>query len=449
MAGGAHHQLLSARGPVTANQLRDQALLLAAALQARPEQRWALWLTDTGEFLVSFMALVLAGKTLCLPGNMQPATASALSRHFDALISRTAFTDLACATVTPSQLEAAAADLPAFAPQCEGEIELVLFTSGSTGEPKAIAKTLDLLERELHTLQAFAGEQLGQQPVLSTVSHQHIYGLLHLVLWPLLRRAPIVDGVFQYPEEMLASAVQHAPVTLLSSPTHLKRLPENPEFLRHHQAITQVISSGGLLDSEAAHDFQQLTGYTPLEILGSTETGGVAWRRQDQSLLWQPLPEVYCSVDAESGCLAVQSAHLGQADAFVMGDRIALQDDGRFELLGRADRLLKVEGKRVSASELENRLAAHHWVMAAVVTLLQGRREEVAAAVVLNEAGRAALANNGKLAVNQALRDHLLLAFERPVLPRRWRYPAELPRNTQGKLVMADITALFAGETAS
>jgi acyl-coenzyme A synthetase/AMP-(fatty) acid ligase len=204
-----------------------------------------------------------------------------------------------------------------------------------------------------------------------------------------------------------------------------------------------------LLDSEAARDFQQLTGYAPLEILGSTETGGVAWRRQDRSLLWQPLPEVCCSVDAGSGCLAVQSAHLGQADAFVMGDRIALQDDGRFELLGRADRLLKVEGKRVSASEMENRLAAHPWVTAAVVTLLQGRREEVAAAVVLNEVGRAALANNGKLAVNQTLRDHLLLAFERPVLPRRWRYPAELPRNAQGKLVMADLVALFTEGSAS
>lgn len=449
LAGGEHHQLLSASGPVTANQLRDQALGLAAALQARPEQRWALWLENTGEFLVGFMALVLAGKTLCLPGNMQPATASALSRHFDALISRTAFADLACTAMTPEQLEVAAVDLPTLDPQVEGDIELVLFTSGSTGEPKAIAKSLDLLERELHILQQFAGDQLGQQPVLSTVSHQHIYGLLHLVLWPLLRRAAIVDGVFQYPEEMLASAVQFAPVTLLSSPTHLKRLPENPEFLQHHAAITRVISSGGLLDQQAAAGYQQVTGYAPLEILGSTETGGVAWRRQDQSLLWQPLPFVCCSVDAESGCLAVQSAHLGQAEAFVMGDRITLQDDGRFELLGRADRLLKVEGKRVSASEMESRLAAHHWITAAVVTLLQGRREEIAAAVVLNEAGRGALANNGKLAMNQTLRDYLLLVFERPVLPRRWRYPVELPRNTQGKLVMADIAALFAEESAS
>lgn len=449
LAGGAHTQLLSARGPVTANQLRDQALRLAGALQARPEQRWALWLENTGEFLVSFMALVLAGKTLCLPGNMQPATASALSRHFDALISRTDFQDLACPAVTPEQLHAAAAELPASDGQSQGDIQLILFTSGSTGEPKAIGKTLDLLERELHVLQQFAGQQLGQQPVLSTVSHQHIYGLLHLVLWPLLRRAPIVEGVFQYPEEMLASAIQWAPVTLLSSPTHLKRLPENPQFSQHHGAITQVISSGGLLEAEAARDFQQLTGYAPLEILGSTETGGVAWRRQDQSLLWQPLPSVVCSVDAESGCLAVHSAHLGQSEAFVMGDRIALQDDGRFELLGRADRLLKVEGKRVSASEMENRLAAHDWVAAAIVILLQGRREEVAAAVVLNQAGRDALAKSGKLAVNQTLRDHLLLAFERPVLPRRWRYPAALPANAQGKVVMADIHSLFAAEDSA
>lgn len=441
LAGGTHHQLLTTGGPVTASQLRDQALVLAAALHARPEQRWALWLENTGEFLVGFMALVLAGKTVCLPGNMQPATAASLSCHFDALISRTAFADLTCTVVTPPQLAAAGA--PAIDPQQEGNIELVLFTSGSTGEPKAIRKSLDLLERELQVLQQFAGEQLGQQPVLSTVSHQHIYGLLHLVLWPWLRRAPIVDGVFQYPEEMLASAVQFAPVTLLSSPTHLKRLPENPQFVQHHSAISQVISSAGLLDGEAAKSFCQCTGYAPLEILGSTETGAVAWRRQDQSTHWQPLPTVVCAVDANSGCLAVHSAHLGEDTPFVMGDRIGLHADGRFELLGRADRLLKVEGKRVSASEMERRLAAHPWVTAAVVTLLQGRREEVAAAVVLNTAGQAALASSGKLAVNQALRDDLLQAFERPVLPRRWRYPAELPTNAQGKVVMADISALF------
>lgn len=447
LAGGEHTQLIVSGQPVSANQLRDSALALAAVLAPRPEQRWAVWLQNSGDFLVTFMALALAGKTLCLPGQMQPASAGALSRHFDALISRQHFDQLACPCFTPEQLLASpSGDLPT---DTAAPVDVVLFTSGSTGEPRAIHKTLALLEQELHIQQRFAGERLGRLPVLSTVSHQHIYGLLHGVLWPLLRRAPIVEGLFQYPEELLAAALPLAPVVLLSSPTHLKRLPENPAFRQHQGAIGEIISSGGLLDEAAAQALHQLMGYAPLEILGSTETGGVAWRRQSAGSHWQPLPQVECRVDPDSGCLAVNSPHLGEAGPFVMGDRVTFQADGGFVLQGRADRLLKVEGKRVSATGMEHCLAEHPWVEAAVILLLEGRREAVAAAVILSKAGREMLADKGKLAVNRQLRDHLLGNFERPVLPRRWRYPAEFPLNTQGKRLMADITALFDREEPS
>lgn len=449
LAGGSHPLLLSGEQTITADQLRERVLRLAAALATRPGQRWAVWLNTPGEFLITFMALALAGKTLCLPGNMQPATAAAMSRHFDGLVSHTDFTDLACPCITPAQLlEDEVITDTSFTPVIEADIELVMFTSGSTGEPQAIRKSLLLLEQELQVLQQFGGELLGRQPVFSTVSHQHIYGLLHLILWPLVRRAPIVDGIFQYPEEWLTKAASLAPVTLISSPTHLRRLPENNSFQKGHAVIGQIISSGGLLDDETASALISLTGSAPIEILGSTETGGVAWRRQDYQAVWQPLPGVVCQQDPESGCLAVISAHMGDIagdqTGFVMGDRIALHDDGSFSLLGRADRLLKVEGKRVSATEMETVLAAHEWINQAKVILLAGRREELGAAVELSEAGQSALADQGKLAINRALRDYLFTVFERPVLPRRWRYLSALPVNTQGKVVLAAITGLFA-----
>jgi len=451
LAGGSHPLLLSGDRTVTASEVRDQALRLAAALSHHRAERWAIWLDQPGEFLVAFMALVFAGKTLCLPGNMQSTTATALSPDFDAILSHTSFGDIACPVISAGQL--LDQDQPgqtSFTPVTDSDIDIILFTSGSTGEPKAIRKTLQLFEQEIEVLQVFGGEQLGRQPVVSTVSHQHIYGLLHLILWPLVRQAPVVDGVFQYPEEWLKVAMPLKPVTLVSSPTHIKRLADNSSFQQNYGVVGTIVSSGGLLAVEDASAMSTLTGKAPWEILGSTETGGVAWRCQSDSLVWCPLPGVNCRQDTVSGCLAVSSRHMGDIAGdnpwFVMGDRIRLVNNGLFELLGRADRLLKVEGKRVSATEMEARLVAHTWVRSASIVLLSGRREEVGAAIELDEAGHIALAAVGKLAVNRHLRDYLLASFERPVLPRRWRYPLSLPVNAQGKVTLADIEALFTTE---
>ena len=65
-------------------------------------------------------------------------------------------------------------------------VGLVLFTSGSTGVPQAIPKKLSQMSREVATLETQFGELLGVADISTTVSHQHIYGLLFNVLWPLV-----------------------------------------------------------------------------------------------------------------------------------------------------------------------------------------------------------------------------------------------------------------------
>jgi hypothetical protein len=65
------------------------------------------------------------------------------------------------------------------------------------------------------------------------------------------------------------------------------------------------------------------------------------------------------------------------------------------------------------------------------------------AAICLSELGLKTLEAEGKLALNNALKNHLLSQFERITLPRRWRYPAHLPLNSQGKRTQAEIIALF------
>ncbi len=62
---------------------------------------------------------------------------------------------------------------------------LVLYTSGSTGAAQPVAKNLGQMAAEVAHLEKQFGALLGAADVISTVSHQHIYGLLFNVLWPL------------------------------------------------------------------------------------------------------------------------------------------------------------------------------------------------------------------------------------------------------------------------
>jgi acyl-coenzyme A synthetase/AMP-(fatty) acid ligase len=443
LAGGSYPVAQVAGHFHTADQLRQQALALAATLAAHPEQRWALWLASPYEFLTAFLALELSGKDIVLPGNMQQGTARLLAPHFDGLISHQLFQELGCLHLEPQ------GHMPVdnFTPHATRDTEVTLFTSGSTGEPQAIAKRLGLLEAELQMQQRQWHTAVARLPVLATVSHQHIYGLLHAVLWPFLRKAPFVDEICQYPEELAARAEPLAPVVLVSSPTHLARLPQVPVFAGGCDYFSGIFSSGGLLDTESALALSKLLGRAPIEILGSTETGGVAWRqqqRQESTQRWAPLPGVEVDCDAGTGRLTVSAHHLNAEQ--LMGDRVTVHGDGTFVLQGRADRIVKVEGKRLSVTEMERHLQASELISDARIAVVCGKREEVGAVIVLSEAGRQTLARLGKLPLNKQLGSELLAWFERPLLPRRWRYVAELPCNSQGKVTAGELERILKRE---
>jgi acyl-coenzyme A synthetase/AMP-(fatty) acid ligase len=189
----------------------------------------------------------------------------------------------------------------------ERACELCVFTSGSTGQPSAISKRLDQLAREVDALQAAFGAQLEGVQVHGTVSHQHIYGLLFRVLWPLAAGRLIHPRRFFH--EDLVGALAGTDTVLVATPAHLKRLPEQLDWASLHGRLRAVFSSGGPLPEEAARQVRQWLGVAPTEVYGSSETGGIAWRRWDTDLPpWQPLPGVQWRI--EDGCLAVASAHL-------------------------------------------------------------------------------------------------------------------------------------------
>ncbi|WP_148715460.1 AMP-binding protein [Chitinolyticbacter meiyuanensis] len=427
---------------VRAGQLCDAAafrLRIAAwraAFTAQEGRRWALFFDDAYEFAAALFGAWHAGVEPYLPADAQAATVARLRREVDGLAG-----DWPAPLLT-LQAEQPAADADTDFPALGTSCRLVVYTSGSSGEPTAIAKRLDQLDSEVAAL-ARCWPQLPEDCLVhGTVSHQHIYGLLFRVLWPLAAGRPFAAAQLRLPEQMAAELARQ-PSLLVTSPAHLKRLPAAVDWSGAKARLAGVFSSGGPLPESAIPLCAQLLGQSPVEIYGSSETGGVAWRQRggvEAVDCWQPLPGV--KLRATLAHLEVRSAHLPDNGWHAMPDRVRFHDEG-FELLGRADRIVKIEEKRVSLDALEAALLQSGLLQDARALTLQGERSILAVVAVPNDAGWALHDNGGKRALNDALRDGLRGVVEPVALPRRWRYPWALPVNSQGKTTAAALVDCF------
>ena len=432
----ARHPVAQQAGAtVDFSRFRAMAGAWHAACAAQPGKRWALYFEDTLEFAAALLGAWQAGKVVYLPGDALPATLGSLRNQVDGFAGQL---PSEYAPLTPVE---GARTPPWHALDAETTM-LVVYTSGSNGEPVAIPKHLRQLDAEVATLARCWDTLVGDATVLGTVSHQHIYGLLFRVLWPLASGLTLRADRMLYPESMV-DAMTRGPSVLIASPAHLKRLPDQLNWPSVRRAgLRAVFSSGGALSPEAAQECLRLTGRAPIEIYGSSETGGIAWRqRATESIVrWTPLPGV--EVQVADDLLQVRSAHLPDTRWFASTDRVALQAGG-FELLGRSDRIVKIEEKRISLTALDAGLLASGYLEAVTTFVLPGARSTLAVVAAPNAKGWALLHQQGKSAFNRLLRSCVADQVEASVLPRRWRYVWNLPVNSQGKITQAALERCF------
>ena len=413
---------------------------------------WLLHCEDAFAFAVGLFAVARAGATAWAAPNRQGgALAAALPRVAGAILDGDAR-----ATPLPLVLDPLAPEWEAHAglrgtPLATDAPLLSLSTSGTTGEGKAIHKTLGHLGREVEVLETTFRGALGDATrIFGTASPQHLYGMLFRVLWPLAAGRPFAAGTWLHAGELLPRMQASGDAALASTPAHLRRLPG---LAAAREACRVVWSSGAPLPPETADAVRAALGAAPIEIFGSTETGGVAWRRQQPGaagLRWTPLPGVRVGVVRDgpsAGCLTVASpfvsAEAGEA-GFAMGDLGSIDEDGTFEVLGRADRIVKIGEKRLSLPEMESRLREHPAVAEAQLVLLAPRGEaRLGAVLVASETGRDRLEREGRRAAARELSDHLAAHWDRVLLPRAWRWLDAIPRDAQGKTPAALLRAAF------
>jgi hypothetical protein len=426
----AHRLIQREAGFVTAAALSCHGAAVSTWLAAAPAGPVLLYCEDAGYFLAGLLGALAAGRETLLPGHAAPGYIQEILPYNATVLTDIAGLGTACLHLPglPPAANPLAARLPATA--C-----LNFFTSGSSGQPKPCRKTVPQLTAEIAM-----HRQLGHlhgSTVLGTVSHQHIYGMLFRILFPLATDGTIHAPRLDHWETILPLLTPDS--LLVSSPAHLTRLPP---ALSTAPSPAQITSSGAPLPLQAADACARIFNRRPLEILGSTETGGIAWRYQTATTsAWTPLPGVELRTGER---LELRSPFTGSPEFIATGDLATQLPDGRFHLGARDDRIVKIEGKRISLQRVEDALRGLPEIHDAAALSLDGT---LAAAVVLSEHGQRALAAQTAFRTGNYLRAALAPRLEAAERPKRWRFVSALPVNAEGKRTQPDLLALFAPKT--
>jgi|GEM_PF-3192336 len=342
-------------------------------LGVRNGERVMIQLDNSEELLSLYVACALAGVVAAPFDPQLPAPRAA------ALRARLAPKLLVDASVLPSlRADASAATvLPEHSPDDDF---LVIFSSGSTGEPKGIVHTLSTI---VASAQSFAG--LCGLNSDSVIYHHfpmfYMAGIFNLFFSPVLAGGKIVLGPAFSKAQMLRFwelPVKHGVNHLTLTPTMALSLAQLfrvdgkvLEHLSHYQAI---IATGGPLYRSVAERFLQVFNAPLRTCYGVTELGGtITFQSWEDALAFQSMGSAAAETEIRAGSenqpaeIVVKTPFMAKgylvkgelvdfrdADGFFHTGDIGYLKDGLLYFSGREHDLVKKGGEFVSAQLIED-----------------------------------------------------------------------------------------------
>ena len=344
----------------------------------------------------------------------------------------------------------------------------LLYTSGSTGQPKGVimphGPLVNLMAWQQRTLPLTPGDRVLQfAPLSFDVSFQEIATTLAeggtLVL--------INDDLRRDPEGLLDCLIARKIHRLYLPFVALQGLAEAAvSTVRLPSTLKDIITAGEQLQvSDALRAFfKQLPGVRLHNHYGPTETHVVtAFTLPDDPATWPTLPPIGFPIDHTTlhlldaerkpvaigavGELFISGAAVAQGywnrddltkDRFLpdplisgqrmyrTGDLAQVRPNGAVDFLGRADNQVKIRGHRVELGEVESALRKHAAIKdCAVAVLPHGNDKMLVAYLVLRQ-------SPGPSA--EELRPFLLTSLPEPMVPARYVPIENLPLTPSGKL---------------
>lgn len=389
---------------------------------------------DRYHFLVLFAAAMLEGVTTVMPANQSPGELDRLRAMCPGMQSANDESIAGICQLDHNYYDASAS-LDVFAQVPADCLVAELYTSGSTGTPSANRKRwAELVHGARRVAERFGLNRQQQHVVVATVPPQHMFGFELGVVLPLVTGIAVYHAKPFYPAD-LAQALRAvpAPRLLATTPVHLKACSQS---VCDWPVIDLIVSSTAALPRELAIQARECLHAPIREIYGCSEIGAIATRDTSETDSWELLGDFRLRLEREQAYL--ESSILPQP--LLLADQLALQDDGRFRLVGRKADLVKIGGKRGSLAEIGLRIRSIEGVEDAVVFMPsseQGERQRLAALVVAP--GLSA----------SEIRRRLSQDIDAVFVPRQIYLVDSLPYSASGKLPRADLLAMLAANQNS
>jgi acyl-coenzyme A synthetase/AMP-(fatty) acid ligase len=338
---------------------------------------------------------------------------------------------------TPAAIEAMGAE----------DSALIVFTSGTTGEPRGVVHAYRYLLGQQGQAEHWFGSRKGELAWCTTStgwskSARNVF----LAPWLTGAAAVIHDGRFD-PAERLDFAEALGVNVLCQAPTEYRMLAKRAT-LRPLPKLRRMVSAGEPLEAETIGAFRKALGIEPADGYGQTETGHISGNHLGVPVrpgsMGKPLPGVETRiVEGELQLRAASSPTFfsryldGERFAgewWQTGDLVREDEDGYLYFEGRDDDIILSSGYRIGPFEVESALLSHPDIAeAAAVAAPDPERGAVVRAIVVPRDREP----SEELA--RELQEHCKRETAPYKFPRIVEFATELPKTTSGKIKRAEL----------
>jgi acyl-coenzyme A synthetase/AMP-(fatty) acid ligase len=342
-----------------------------------------------------------------------------------------------------------------------GDPALIVFTSGTTGEPRGVVHAYRYLMGQRVQAEHWFGSRAGDLAWCTTAtgwskSARNVF----LAPWITGAAAVIHDGRF-HPAERLDLAEALGVNVLCQAPTEYRMLARRTQ-LRPLPALRRMVSAGEPLDPETIAAFKEAMGLEPADGYGQTETGHVSANVVDepvrQGSMGKPLPGMEVRIvpgqEADGSGVGELQLRVASSPTFFSryldgerfegewwqtGDLVREDEEGYLYFEGRGDDIILSSGYRIGPTEVEAALLSHPAVAdaAAVSAPDPDRGAVVRAIVVLRES--VSDRNSDEEALVRDLQEHCKRETAPYKFPRIVEFADELPKTSSGKIKRAQL----------
>jgi 4-hydroxybenzoate-CoA ligase len=340
------------------------------------------------------------------------------------------------------------------------EVAFWMYTSGSTGDPKAV--------KHVHTSLMATARLMGQGIIgihaddvaFSAAKLSFSYGLGNAMAFPMsVGASTVLLPDRPTPDAVLAALRRHRPTIFYAVPSLYAALLAHPDIGRGagSDRLRLCISAGEALPARLGERWRAVVGVEVLDGLGSTEMLQTFLSNRPGDVRYgstgKPVPGYDVKIVDEAGRelpageigeLVVRGPTAGEGywnqraksrrtfagEWTYTGDKYVRDQDGYYYCCGRTDDMFKVNGMWVSPFEVEAALVSHEAVLEAAVIGKEDRDGLMKPkAFIVLENGYAA---------DEDLLETLRLHVKERAGP--WKYPrwidvrSDLPRTATGKL---------------